>query len=261
MKFTNNHPKCYPRDMKSSPEESVIIEPRKGRTEPNVEGTVLLFFAPTDFKIASNLLNLDASRIKRLNFAKFYNVNINGNSFSIAGPAMGAPIAVILIERLIAMGARNIVGIGSCGSLQEDIHIGDYIIPSEAIIEEGTSQHYSIDEPIPKASKKILKYLEECCLSNNLNFNIGKVWTTDALFRETIKKIINYQNQNVLGVEMEMSALFTVGTFRGIDVGGLLVVSDELFTLKWKSGLGREKYLSAMKAACETLFFKSTVVV
>lgn len=151
--------------MKLPSEESVIIEPRKGRTESNVEETVFLFFSPTDFKIASNVLNLDESRRRRLNFAKLYDLNLNGNRFSIAGPAIGAPIAVILMERLIAMGARNIVGIGSCGSLQKDICIGDYIIPAEAIIEEGTSQHYPLGEPIPNASKKILKYLEECCLS------------------------------------------------------------------------------------------------
>jgi uridine phosphorylase len=247
--------------MRLPSEEPVIIEPRKGRTESNVEETVFLFFSPTDLKIAFNVLNLDESRTRRLNFAKLYDLNLNGNRFSIAGPAMGAPIAVILMERLIAMGARNIVGIGSCGSLQKDIRIGDYIIPAEALIEEGTSQHYPLGELIPKASKKILKYLKDRCLSNNLNFTIGKLWTTDALFRETIEKITTYQNQNVLGVEMEMSALFTVGTFRKIDVGGLLVVSDELFTLKWKSGFGGNKYLSAMKAACETLFFMPTVMV
>lgn len=247
--------------MKLPPEESVIIEPRKGRAESNVEETVFLFFSPTDFKIAANLLNLDESLKRRLNFAKLYNLNLNGNRFSVAGPAMGAPIAIILMERLIAMGARNIVGIGSCGSLQKDICIGDYIIPAEAVIEEGTSQHYPLDDPIPKASERILEYLKYRCLSNNLNFTMGKVWTTDAPFRETIGKITKYQNQNVLGVEMEMSALFTVGRFRGIDVGGFLVVSDELFTLKWKSGFGGDKYLSAMKAACETLFFKATVMV
>ncbi|MFH2012794.1 MAG: nucleoside phosphorylase [Pseudomonadota bacterium] len=246
--------------MKLPPEESVIIEPRRGRTESNIEETVFLFFTPTDFKIASNLLNLDKSKVKKINFAKCYNLNIDGNQFSIAGPAMGAPIAVILMERLIVMGARNIIAIGSCGSLNEDIHIGDYIIPSEAIVEEGTSQHYPVDESIPKASKKILNYLEECCLSDNLNFNIGKVWTTDALYRETINKITTYQKENVLGVEMEMSALFTVGTFRGIEVGGLLVVSDELFALKWKSEFGGGKYLSAMKRACKTLLLNHRTI-
>ena len=246
--------------MKLTPEESAIIDPRKGRTEVNVEETVFLFFSPRDFNIASNLLNLDESLKRRLNFAKLYDLNLNGNRFSVAGPAMGAPIAIILMERLIAMGARNIVGIGSCGSLQKDICIGDYIIPAEAVIEEGTSRHYPLDDPIPKASERILEYLKCRCLSNNLNFTMGKVWTTDAPFRETIGKITKHQNQNVLGVEMEMSAIFTVGRFRGIDVGGFLVVSDELFTLKWKSGFGGEKYFSAMKAACETLLLNHRTI-
>jgi len=246
--------------MKLPSKESVIIEPRKGKAEPNIEETVFLFFSPTDLEIASNVLGLDKAAKRRLDFAKLYDVNLKGNRFSVVGPAAGAPIAVILLERLIVLGAKNIVGVGSCGSLQENIGIGDYIIPAEAIVEEGTSQHYPLDDPLPKASEKISGYLKDSFRANNLNFTMGKVWTTDAPFRETIEKVLTYKNQNVLGVEMEMSALFTVGAFRGVHVGGLLVVSDELFTLKWRPGFGGKKYTSAMKIACETLLLNHATV-
>lgn len=239
--------------MKSSREESVIIEPRRGRKESNVEDLVFLFFSPTDLSAASKVVDLYGPEKRRLNFARLYDVNVNGKRFSIAGPAMGAPIAVILMERLIALGAKKIIGVGSCGSLQENIRVGDYIIPTEAITEEGTSQHYPIPDPIPRASEAILEYLTQRCLSDGRNFTLGKIWTTDAPFRETTQKVITYKDQNVLGVEMEMSALLTVGSFRGVDVGGFLVVSDELFDLKWGPGFGGSKYLSAMQAACEML--------
>ena len=245
--------------MKSAIEESVIIEPRRGRAESDVEELVFLFFLPRDLKIAYKVLGLDQSTRRRVDFAKLYNVNQEGKRFSIAGPAMGAPIAVILLERLVALGARNIVGVGSCGSLQEDIRIGDYIIPTHAIVEEGTSQHYPSDNVIPRASGIILKSIEDCCVTNNLSFTMGKVWTTDAPFRETTKKTRTYKNQNVLGVEMEMSALFTVGTFRGVDVGGFLVVSDELSAMRWKTRSRDKKYSSALKTACEALFKHMTI--
>jgi len=241
-------------------DEKVIIEPRKGRKELDVEDIVFLFFSPTDIAIAVELLGPFNPKKRRLNFARIYDINLGNDRFSVAGPAMGAPIAVILMERLIALGAKSVICIGSCGSLQEDIRIGNYIIPTEAIIEEGTSQHYPLNGPISQASENISDYLKNRCTSNKLNFNMGKVWTTDALFRETTKKITTYKNQNVLGVEMEMSALFTVGRFRGVNVGGLLVVSDELFTLKWKPGFGGERYLSAMKTACETLLLNDKVL-
>jgi uridine phosphorylase len=240
-------------------EESVIIEPRRGKTESNIEDTVFLFFLPTDLKIAFSILS-GKQKKRRIDFTELYEVSQDGKRFSIAGPAMGAPIAVILMERLIALGAKNIIGVGSCGSLQENIHVGDYIIPAEAVVEEGTSQHYPLDDSTPKASEKIIGFLKSCCHFKGLTFTMGKVWTTDAPFRETLKKIFAYKNQNVLGVEMEMSALLTVGAFRGIDVGGFLVVSDELSTLKWKPGFGGDRYTSAMKTACEALLLNTRTI-
>ena len=240
-------------------EESVLIEPRKGKTESNIDDTVFLFFLPTDLKIAFSMLS-NKPKKRRIDFIELYEVKKNGKRFTIAGPAMGAPIAVILMERLIALGAKNIIGVGSCGSLQENIHIGDYIIPATAIVEEGTSQHYPIDDPIPKASEKIIAFLKSCCHARGLTFTMGKIWTTDAPFRETVKKVSEYKNQNVLGVEMEMSALLTVGTFRGVDVGGFLVVSDELSTLKWKSGFSGQRYIAAMKSACEALLLNPKTI-
>ncbi|MDY6855468.1 MAG: nucleoside phosphorylase [Thermodesulfobacteriota bacterium] len=240
-------------------EKSVIIEPRKGKAESDIEGTVFLFFLPTDLKIAFSILR-DKQKKRRIDFIELYEVNQDGKRFAIAGPAMGAPIAVILMERLIALGAKNIIGVGSCGSLQENIHIGDYIIPTTAVVEEGTSQHYPIDDPPPKASEKIIAFLKSCCHAKGLTFTMGKIWTTDAPFRETVKKVFEYKSQNVLGVEMEMSALLTVGTFRGINAGGFLVVSDELSTFKWKSGFSGDKYISAMKTACETLLLNPKMI-
>jgi uridine phosphorylase len=54
----------------------------------------------------------------------------------------------------------------------------------------------------------------------------------------------------LLAVEMEMSALFSVAAFRRVQLGGLMVVSDELGTLKWKTGfLNPHFWLASKKAA------------
>jgi nucleoside phosphorylase len=55
---------------------------------------------------------------------------------------------------------------------------------------------------------------------------------------------------DILAVEMEMSALFTVAVYRKISLGGLMVVSDELATSKWKTGfLNPFFWLASRKAA------------
>ena len=71
---------------------------------------------------------------------------------------------------------------------------------------------------------------------HSLPYRYGKVWTIDAPYRETIEKIKMYMNTGIMGVEMELSALMTVAAYREIRLSGLLLISDELFDLKWRPG-------------------------
>jgi nucleoside phosphorylase len=48
---------------------------------------------------------------------------------------------------------------------------------------------------------------------------------------------------------MEMSALLTVAAYRKVSFGGLMVVSDELAALKWKTGFLNPFFWSASKKA------------
>jgi purine-nucleoside phosphorylase len=77
----------------------------------------------------------------------------------------------------------------------------------------------------------------------------GTVWSTDGFYRETVPQVAAYQARGVLGVDMEMAALFTVGRFRQTPVAGLLVVSDELGTLTWNPGYRSEPFRRARDQA------------
>lgn len=75
------------------------------------------------------------------------------STITIAGPILGAPQAVLVLEKLIAHGSKTIVVFGWCGSLQSDLKIGDWVLPTSAHSEEGTSTHYPMDsaEYVPDA--------------------------------------------------------------------------------------------------------------
>ena len=79
------------------------------------------------------------------------------------------------------------------------------------------------------------------------------VLTTDAVFREIPEKVVNYQKRGVLAVEMELSALFTVGKSYGVDMAGILVVSDELSTLKWKPGFKTDDFKKGRMAVTDII--------
>jgi purine-nucleoside phosphorylase len=175
---------------------------------------------------------------------------IEGKKISVFGTPFGAPQAAVILERLIAMGARKVLTFGCCGSLQPDLQIGHLVIPTDALSEEGTSAHYPLPNgAMRKAGQKIVELCKAQCREKNFAFAAGKVWTTDALFRETGKKVGRYSAKGLLAVDMEMSALFTVAAYRKVQLGGLMVVSDELGTLKWKTGFLNPLFWSASKKA------------
>ena len=73
------------------------------------------------------------------------------------------------------------------------------------------------------------------------------------MYRETPSKVRAYRDQGILAVEMEMSALMTVGIYRSVRVAGLLVVSDELFDLKWRAGFKDPGFRESRRFAGECL--------
>ena len=215
----------------------VIIYPLKGKNEPAVGRDALMVMNSSTLSYLAKAVN---AKDMLFNDKSLYHLYQTGDDakrpVTIAGPFLGAPHAVIGMEKLIALGAKRIWILGWCGSLQSDLHVGDIIIPTEAISEEGTSGHYPVHDRAIESDKKLNRMLENTLRQRGLSFVKGFVWTTDAVYRETYDKLRTYSSQGVLAVEMELSALITLAVYRSVAMAGLLVVSDELSDLKWRPG-------------------------
>ena len=173
---------------------------------------------------------------------------------SLAGPFVGAPYAVMILESLVAGGVRKVFYFGWCGAISPEIGIGDILVPTSAVIDEGTSRHYlNNNHIVSQPSESLVKMITAALRRRGLSYHEGPVWSTDAIFRETKDKVRKYQAQKVLAVEMETSALFTVGNYRKIDLAAILVVSDELSTLKWQTGFKKKRFKQGRAAVCEVI--------
>ena len=223
--------------------DDAVIQPRKGKNDPAIGPDALMVVIPQDLAWLTKLLPADCFD---QGFFKIFRPK-DGKSLSLAGPFLGAPQAVMVMEKLIALGAKRICVFGWCGSLQPDLRIGDFVIPLHAIAEEGTSRHYPVGQSKPGTDPGLNQILEQALDQEGLYFQKGAVWTTDAPYRETESKVKAYLEKGVLAVEMEMSALMTLGVYRSVKVSGLLVVSDELFDLKWHRGFSSPLF----KKRCE----------
>lgn len=223
-------------------EDVAVIEPRKGRREEFLPSAALFVFTPQDIN-----LFLKGFLQPPLHEHRFYLVDVYRGMHGIApitlaGPMIGAPQAVLVLERLIVLGVTDILAIGWCGSLQPDVHIGDVVLPVSAESQEGTSGHYPLDIPQPGPSFDLLNPFEKALESRGLRVHKGSVWSTDAPFREMKSQVLKYQAEGVLAVDMETSALFTVAHFRSVRLAVAMVVSDELSTLKWHHGFRDVKF-------------------
>jgi len=165
----------------------------------------------------------------------------------------GAPGTIMLLEELIAFGVRQAVFLGYCGAIREEISIGDIVFPTGAVREDGTSYHYlpkgEKSRPDPKIQRKLVNSMG----GTGLLFHQGRIWTTDAPYRETPEKIRRYGREGVLGVEMEMAAAFAFGKAKGVSVGAVLIVSDKVTEKEWQIGFFSQKVKSTRKQVIDVL--------
>ncbi len=162
--------------------------------------------------------------------------NPDACAFSVMTSPMGAPIAAMLLEQLIALGARQFIYLGFCGALNPAYRIGDCFVPTTGIREEGTSYHYLPVDVVPASSDTLNALVLDEASAQGLSVRSGPIWTTDALYRETALKIQRFQAAGVHAVDMEMAALFAVAQYRVCKVGAILIVSDECYHPTWQPG-------------------------
>lgn len=231
-----------------------IIFPKKGKNSPELGPVAVVSGTETDLFLLRELFDFDADDFQKLFTSRLYASNRPADGPSLCGPLVGAPYAVMVIENLIAWGAETIFFLGWCGSISQQVKIGDIVVATSALIDEGTSRHYPHDENGRSySSERLAARLSAEMTQAQIKFHSGTIWTTDAIYRETRRKVETYQRLNALAVEMEISALFTVASFRGVDLGALVVVSDELASFKWRPGFKMKEFKRGRQAACKVV--------
>ena len=143
-------------------------------------------------------------------------------------PSMDSAASSTELELLIASGIDKIVAFGTCGAMDKNIAKNTLIIPTSAVREEGVSYHYLPPSDEVDQTQKSIKTIEQVFISNGASYLLGKVWTTDAVYRETAKKLKLMKYKGAIAVDMEMASLLAVAEFRKIDFAGFLITDDNI---------------------------------
>lgn len=158
-----------------------------------------------------------------------YTIELEGVRCGIVARTIGGPYAVLIAEQLHEAGARIIIGLTSAGRLASDLPLPCLVVATAAIRDEGTSYHY-----LPPASEvpcptPVVAHLErELVAATGWNVRAGKVWTTDAPYRETRTQMTSWAGQQALAVEMQTASLFAFGEAQQAAVASVLTVSNAI---------------------------------
>lgn len=147
---------------------------------------------------------------------------------------VGAPACAAGLEEIIAFGAKKIIQFGCCGILNQSIADGKIMIPSSAVRDEGTSYHYFSGSEEIRADASSNDIAVQYLKSHKVPYVVGKIWTTDAIYRETPEAIEERKKQGCIAVEMECSASLAVAKFRNIPMIQFFYGADNLDSDKWE---------------------------
>lgn len=164
-----------------------------------------------------------------------YEITVEGKRLAVFHPGVGAPLAAAFLEEMIALGCSSFIACGGAGVLDAKIALGHIIVPSTAVRDEGTSYHYLPPGREVSASERGVAAIEKTLAAHNVDYLIGKCWTTDAIYRETLGKVQLRKAEGCLAVEMEAAALFAVARFRGMELAQMLYGGDDVSSDEWDS--------------------------
>jgi uridine phosphorylase len=197
---------------------------------------------------------------------------LNQTPLLVVAAGIGAPSTAVIVEELIDLGITAIIRVGTCGALQPEIKVGDLVISTGCVREEGTTLQY-IDPIYPAIPDHfILQELVAGAAAQAPRFHVGITHCKDAYYLERPSKQLNrervfqrweeWRRAGVLVTEMESSALFVLGSLRGIRTGALFInvgkITDpDLFNQSLETAVGIIK--RAFAAILEKNLVKSKI--
>jgi len=173
---------------------------------------------------------------------------LDGRRMTAASTGIGAPSTAILVEELAKVGARNLIRIGNSGGLDPNLGLGDLVITTGAVRDDGTSRSYVPSEYPAVASYEVVAALVESARAAGVAAHVGLTWSLDAFYArnavlgegggvdsmcfggyrppELESRIRDLRAARVLNCEMESGILLTLASLYGLRAGCVCVVSD-----------------------------------
>ena len=225
-----------------------MATPHNQANPGEIAKTVLM---PGDPLRAKFLANTYLENVKEFNTVRNmlgYTGIYKGKEVSIMGSGMGMPSMGIYCHELYSQyGVENIVRIGSCGSLKEDIKLRDIIIVQGACTDSNFAHQYQLPGTYSAISSfDLLEKAVNKAREKDAVFHVGNVISSDVFYHADKDSSAKWASMGCLGVEMESYALFATAAYFNKKAITLLTVSDSLVSDEITTAEEREKTFTTM---------------
>ncbi|ELY98281.1 uridine phosphorylase [Natrialba chahannaoensis JCM 10990] len=160
-----------------------------------------------------------------------------GTPISVTSTGIGSPSAAIAVEELARVGSETFIRVGSCGALQEDMAVGDLVISTGGVRQEGTSDEYVREDYPATADYEVVAALVAAAERLDYDYHTGITMSADSFYAgqgrpgydefeaagadELVDQLVE---ANVKNIEMEASAIFTLANIYGLRSGAVCSV-------------------------------------
>ncbi len=171
-----------------------------------------------------------------------------GKRVSVSGTGMGIPSISIYVNELIReYDVKNLIRIGSCGSMQEDVAIRDIIIAMSASTDSNVNNlRFPQRFFAPTASFPLLEKAVQVAREKGIDPKVGSILTSDSFYHEDPEEWKMWAAYGVLAVEMETSELYSLAAKYGVNALSILTVSDHIVTGEQTTSEERQKTFRQM---------------
>jgi uridine phosphorylase len=178
------------------------------------------------------LLKKIENPVKNFSFMEYnmYTGMFNGIKITAMNGGRFSTDTAITAEVMCNAQIQNIIRIGTAGSLDEEIKVGDLFVVDDVIRGDGVTPYYVDKDFKTVADKRIADTMYEIAKGMGLNVHRGTAWTTDALLRETREIVEAKRKEGAKAVDMVSSTLLTIAQTYKIKAGSILAISDNVIT-------------------------------
>lgn len=210
--------------------------------------TVLMPGDPLRAKFIAETYLKDVMQFNKVRNMFGFTGTYNGKKISVMGSGMGMPsIGIYSYELINFYGVKNLIRIGSCGSIQEQVKVRDVIIGMSASINSNYASQYNLPGTFaPTASWNLLKKAVDTAQQKNINVKVGNILSSDIFYDADPDVWKRWAAMGTLAIEMEAAALYMNAARAGANALCILTVSDSLVSHEATTSEEREKSFTQM---------------